>query len=255
MPDRRSIPVRPAPDRARTASPARPDPPCRRETRAGRCSNTACASATAASVRDSPNSSRSRSPSLICSRAFASSQPSARALSWFTTIGCAAVDRRHARRQLPVHDEAPARANAEATRRQQRLGLRQGLVPGRRAADADARRPLGPGIRVAQVAPGHRAGEQRAIGDAAGHDSHSIKAFRHQFHAEPVDRPEARLVADHAAIGRRPDHAARGLGAVGERKEPVRHAGRRPAARAARRMLQDCAGCRSAPACAWRTRW
>ena len=113
-----------------------------------------------------------------------------------------------------------------------------GCVPGRRAADADVRRPLRSAIRIAQVAPRHGPGEQRAVGNAPGQNSHGIKALGHELHAEPVDHPVARLVAHHATERCRPDHAARGLRAVGEREEALRNARRRSAARPTRRVPQ-----------------
>ena len=54
----------------------------------------------------------------------------------------------------------------------------------------------------------------------ARHDTNRIKTIGHDLHADPADRAEARLVANHPAIGRGADNAAGGLGAERQRKEP-----------------------------------
>ena len=164
-------------------------------------------------------------------------------------------DCRHARRQLTIHHSGASARQRHGNTRQQRLRLRQCRVPCGRLADTDARRPLWPHVRIAEVPPRHGTGKQRAVSDAARHHPHSIKALRHELHAEAVDRAVARLVAHDAAICRRPDHAACGLRAVGQRKEtspprpPQTRCWNRPA------YASDCAGLPSDQACVWRTRW
>ena len=102
---------------------------------------------------------------------------------------------------------------------QQGLGFRGGGIPGGRAADADAWRAAGLGVRIAQVSAGDGAGEQRAVGDGASHDADRVEAVGHDLHADAADHAVGRLVADDAAVGRRADDAAGGLGAVGEREQ------------------------------------
>ena len=74
-------------------------------------------------------------------------------------------------------------------------------------------------VRVAKVAAGDGAGEQRAVGDGAGKDADRVEAVGHDLHAAAADQAEGGLVADHAAKGRRADDAAGGLGAVGQREQ------------------------------------
>ena len=65
-----------------------------------------------------------------------------------------------------------------------------------------------------------RLGEERGVLDAAGEDADGVEARALREGAGARDGAEARLEADDAAEGGRPDHRAGGLGADRERRMP-----------------------------------
>ena len=171
-----------------------------------------------------PTPSASRSDGLNCSRAVFISQPRRRALSLFMITAWAASSAANCRRQREIADMGAGVGETASSALEQCGGLRRGTLPGRRAADADAWGRWRTHIGIAQVMPGHRAGEQGAVGHAAGHDADGVEAVRHQLHTVAVDQAKAGLVADDAAEKpSRTDDAARGLGAERDREEPARH--------------------------------
>ena len=82
----------------------------------------------------------------------------------------------------------------------------------------------------------HGAAEQRDVVERARHQAQRVDRMALHLDADPREVAEGRLVADHAAIGGRPDHRAAGLRAEGERHMAVGHGGGRARRRAARRV-------------------
>ena len=82
----------------------------------------------------------------------------------------------------------------------------------------------------------HGAAEQGDVVERARHQAQRVERMALHLDADAREVAEGRLVADHAAIGGRPDHRAAGLGAEGERHMAVGHRGGRARRRAARRV-------------------
>ena len=118
---------------------------------------------------------------------------------------------------------------------QERLGVGRGLVPDRRAAEADAR-PGNATVDADRRQLEHGAAEQRDVVERARHQAQRVDRVALHLDADPREVTEGRLVADHAAIGGGADHRAAGLRAEGERHVAVGDRGGRARGRAARRV-------------------
>ena len=114
------------------------------------------------------------------------------------------------------------------------LGLRLRGVPQRRAAEPEAgrRRQRAPRRLLADDG----GGDELHVVDGAGHEPDGVEALGRELDAGAVDQVERRLVADHAAIGRRAQHRAAGLGAERRRHHVVGDRGGRAGRRAAGRV-------------------
>ncbi len=120
---------------------------------------------------------------------------------------------------------------------QHRFAFRLRLVPMRRAAQRQARRP----VRHRRLLVGdrhHRSAEQRDVVDRARHDPDRVERLGIGVHARRREHIEARLEADDAAIGRGTDHRAAGLRADRQRHHEIGDRRGRAARRSAGRETE-----------------
>src|SRR6266852_954625 len=109
------------------------------------------------------------------------------------------------------------------------------MLPGRGAADPDARR-RGRAVDWMRRPIDERGAQQRQIVEVAAEDAERVEVVALQLDAAAAEFAEARLVADHPAKRRGADHRAAGLGPERGRHLDIGDRGGRPARRAAWRV-------------------
>ena len=105
-------------------------------------------------------------------------------------------------------------------------GFRLRFVPQPGPDKADCRRPGGGNDGSGVPAGQHRSRESEIV-DRPCVKAERVEAGRRGKHAGEAERPETRLVAENAAIGRGADDRPAGLGAERNRHHPVGHRGKR----------------------------